>query len=525
MDMSEEMKRIILQISVILVLALGVVASGNAQTATLAEAEIVAKNWIGFISKRDGSWGGSKAPSVKYVQEFKRGTMKLGYFAAVKPHGFIIISSIKDFMPIKAYSATDDMVPSSEIGMCALLKDVLENRIKFLVHRFGGIKPSNLRNLHKFTPERNRSMWSALSADGSATQSESIGIAPKGSGKVGPLLKTNWHQMPPYNNDCPDQGCLWSSHFNSNALVGCVPLAMAQIMRFFSWPPSFNDHYYDWPNMLNEYTYSSYFNWFYDETGRLVTLHQIDEVAQLCSDAGSVLHIDYGCDSTTAPMCDFWVADARDGFEDHFHYSSPDEDEPVCEEADSYGKDEWYAMICHEIDRNRPMLFRIANDSENFDHVVVVDGYDSVNLVHVNYGWADAHTAWYKFDDFDCDSAAGFQDGCEWTKYEMIRYIYPRGGIYGTFNGVFSPKNDPGDFPQYIYGDLSSSGLTVQGGAWVQFLPGVVMSCSANTIEIDGRDKTTGDTRFFSNGDPTIGFGVGGNGKIKMYANGAMRVY
>lgn len=52
---------------------------------------------------------------------------------------------------------------------------------------------------------------------------------------VGPLVTTKWHQSSPYNDSIPN-----------NYLVGCVPLAMAQIMRYHEYPTTF-----DWSNMPN----------------------------------------------------------------------------------------------------------------------------------------------------------------------------------------------------------------------------------------------------------------------------------
>ncbi len=113
--------------------------------------------------------------------------------------------------------------------------------------------------------------------------------------------------------------------------------------------------------------------------------------------------------------------DARDAFEDHFFYSDPEWDEPWCEERDSYEFLEWWYMIVLEVDWNRPMLYRIAD--ENFDHLIVVDGYDDTGgqyQVHANYGWGpESHTTWYTLDDFNCNGE------CEWSKYEMVRMIYP----------------------------------------------------------------------------------------------------
>ncbi len=47
----------------------------------------------------------------------------------------------------------------------------------------------------------------------------------------GPFLNTNWHQYSPYNDACPTRNCS-----NGKALAGCGPIAISQIMNFYTRP-------------------------------------------------------------------------------------------------------------------------------------------------------------------------------------------------------------------------------------------------------------------------------------------------
>ena len=181
-------------------------------------------------------------------------------------------------------------------------------------------------------------------------------------------------------------------------------------------------------------------------------------------------------------------------------------------------------MIKNEIDVNRPMTFRIASGAvfqSDFDHVIVVDGYDNTGgqyMVHANYGWDDGHTAWYTLNTWHC----GDYD-CSWDEEEMIRNIYPRDGLCGSYSGTLSPWRGAGSLHHYIYCDVSSNNMTIQGGARVQFLPGVSLKCNGNSINIDG--GTPEETRFFSEGLPTRGLKVAGGGQIKLKSDGMICVY
>lgn len=214
-------------------------------------------------------------------------------------------------------------------------------------------------------------------------------------------------------------------------------------------------------------------------------------------------------------MCNWYYDDARDAFEDHFLYSDPDQDEPWCEDRDDYEFLEWWSMIVWEVDHNRPMLYRIADT--DFDHLIVVDGYDDTGghyQVHANYGWDDGYNAWYTLDQFYCDGP------CDWGKYEMVRMIYPRTGLCDSASGLFSPASAP----YYIYCDLTLYNVTIQGGAWFQFLPGKkVTSGAASFADIYGNDDP--GTRFYSEGVSSRGLKVNAGGEIKLHPSGSIKVH
>lgn len=497
----------------------------HGEMAQLDEAQTVAENWIQFIMERDGHWGGAESPAMGQMTELKRGDVLLGYFAPVQPRGYLVVSSLKNFAPIKAYSTDSDLDPFKEGGMAAMLKDDLEGRAKFLMRVYGGLDDENLKEFDKVTPQTTRLVWSCL-LDGGSLSANLESIHKDGRGQIGPLLETSWHQRPPYNDDCPDHGCSWPSEgsFNTNARVGCVPLAVSMIMRYFCWPPYYDWHY-DWPNILNRYVWDSINLRFNDENGNPVTQAQIDAVADLCRDPGRVMDIEYGCSGTSANMCHWYYDDARDALEDHFFYSNPDWDEPECEYRDDFSFGEWWDMIVWEIDHNRPMLFRARNPDAGFSHVLVIDGYDDTGgqtLVHANYGWDNAHTTWYTLDDLDCDNSAGFQGGCELSEYALVRWIYPRTAIPNT--GTLGPRNSVTDLHHYVYLDEDYCfDLIVEGGAWVQFLPGTSLACYWDSVAIYGRSPD--ETRFYSEGLPTRGMKVAANGEIKLWPGGGMRVH
>lgn len=498
-------------------------APDSGSIATSEEARAVAENWLRFIVERDGDWGGAESPSIGEFTEFKREDLLLGYYASVKPQGYMVISSLKDFAPVKAYSTTSNLNPDEEVGMCALLKDVLECRAKFLLDNFGGLDEVSLQELDRFTLDTNRLAWSRLFEGGHSLRSNLCSIDAQSSGPVGPLLKTRWHQREPYNLDCPQ---IIGKEACSNALVGCVGLAVAQVMKYFCWPPYYRWHY-DWPNILNRYDYDPVSHWYNDEDGNPCTQAQIDAVSGLCYDAADTVNSDFGCEGTSAFICQWGRKDAQEALEENLFYSNTDLDHPMCEDRDDYDYDEWWNMIKTEIDHNRPMVYGIENSDNDFHHAIVVDGYDGTggqHKVHANYGWGvNWHNNWYELDWFDCDTEYGWQRRCDWDDEELIRFIYPRGGLCESYSGTLSPRNSPTDLHHYVYCDADCHGVVVQAGAWVQFLPGISLTCATDSVDIYGR--TPDETRFYSEGLPTRGLKVCADGEIKLLPGGGICVY
>lgn len=497
-------------------------ALGSGSIATPEEARAVAENWLRFIVERDGNWGGAESPSIGEFTEFKRGDLLLGYYASVKPQGYMVISSLKDFAPVKAYSTTSNLDPDEEVGMSALLKDVLERRARFLLDNFGGLDEVSLQELDKFTLDTNRLAWSHLVEGGHSLSSNLCSIDAQSNGqKIGPLLDTEWRQSAPYNLRCPQ---MIGEEVCSNAVVGCVGLAVAQVMKYFCWPPRY---YYDWPNMLNRYDYDLVTGWWNDEDGNPCTQAQIDAVSKLCYDAAEAVDSNWGCKTTGSYICHWYYDDARDAFKDIFFYSSPGFDEPVCEDRDDYDYEEWWVMIKWQIDHNCPMVYGIDTVYGDFKHAIVIDGYDDTgekHMVHANYGWGDNwHNNWYELDKFDCDPAYGWQGGCDWEEEKMIIFIYPRGGLCESYSGTLDPRTGPTDLHHYVFDDVACYGVVIEAGAWVQFLPGTSLTCETDSVDIYGR--TPDETRFFSGGLPTRGLKVGASGKIRILPGGGICVY
>ena len=198
---------------------------------------------------------------------------------------------------------------------------------------------------------------------------------------VGPLLATKWDQEEPYNNYCPGSG--WS-----RCLTGCVATAMAQVLNYHKMPEhgigtrtiyyegqavtaNFGEHYYDWDNMLDIYSYGSYND------------AQADAVATLMRDCGVAANMQYGTSAEGGSGA--YSQDAAEGLRIYFGL-----EEAQCMERDYYTDQQWMDMVYKEISENGPIYYGGSDMRPSVwgGHAFVLDGYNAQGLVYVNWGWS-----------------------------------------------------------------------------------------------------------------------------------------
>jgi len=499
-----------------LVLA-GLTLPVRAEMATMDEALTVAKNWVTLIIQKKGNWGGSETAEVEGIQEFKRGQRLIGYFCRVKPKGHIVISLRKELAPIKIYSATSDLAPECEEGMADLVKGKMERILDEIERQVGPVTSARTEEVSGILEIDYRPVWAELSGNINSLKEglESETIETDYQERQW-LLSSFWHQAPPYNNHCPDEGCSWPDFgfYNQKAVVGCAATASAQIMRYWCWPPygvesPYNDSY-DWPNMLNWYVYNpANTPPFEDENRNPVTQAQINAVSELCREVGQAEDMIYGCDGSKTQ---YYEVD--DALEDHFRYSTN------CDwkDRENYSAGEWFDLIKEQLNWNRPVQYRVEG------HQIVADGWQEnvsgqpcLQQYHMNYGhgWAgtcqDGCNTWYCLD--------ALHQG-DYDKEKALVGIYPATALGSSLSGTYSRESFP---YRYFDRDAIGNSATFEAGQYLQFLPRITAKCTSTTgdyIRIVGSGSL--NTRLFTRGDRSRGGRIY-NGGIRLYNNGGIK--
>lgn len=204
-----------------------------------------------------------------------------------------------------------------------------------------------------------------------------------------------------YNKFCPPAWNPSTLDSCSHSKVGCSALATAQVMWYWQWPYAtvVNSgesnqqiaRYYDWDSIPYRLT---------DSSG----IEEANMTANLLHDVGVEENMNYGCTGSGASVDEIVSA-----LYYTFDYYVND-----VQKRSSYANDIWIGMIKNELDNLRPVIYSGHNTSDG--HAFVIDGYDSANRFHINFGWAGNYNGYYSLDSIYYDFT---------LKQKMITGIYP----------------------------------------------------------------------------------------------------
>jgi hypothetical protein len=200
----------------------------------------------------------------------------------------------------------------------------------------------------------------------------------------------------------------------------CGLVAISQILVFHRYPERGRGHSeaytmsngaivpaldfniaYDWDNMLNSYR----------SDGRDSTEQQRNAAATLIYHAGVARGRDFiaGGNRNSWPV----VFTTTFGYDRSIQWLN----------RAFYNDAEWFALIRQQLDAGLPVIY--SGDEPGSDHTFIVDGYDSQDRFHINWGWSGRYNGWYSLDDLNYAGVRRFYDN-----HSMVINIKPdRGGV------------------------------------------------------------------------------------------------
>ncbi len=327
-------------------------------------------------------------------------------------------------------------------------------------------------------------------ADETRTQAAATpAIAQPARHYVAPLISTQWNQRAPYNNLCPVYNNSNGSSSGQRGLTGCVATTLAQIMAYYRYPakttaaiPAYSftsggkdirvdgvaaGTTIDWPHMTDTYTSAS-------------TAEQQQAVARLMLILGTGVQMNYG--SQSAANLTLGKPLLRDclGYDERIDYVY----------RRGYSQSQWTDLLYGELAEGRPVAYR-ANSSSG-GHAFVIDGYDSDDLFHVNWGWGGKSDGFFRIG-----SLYSAEPGAESTNFGS-GYAYEQEALIGIMpNDGVDSGTDVTAHPTARYIKVSGNTVSI---TFTNFSGATIIQQGGIAIaQADGTLSTLGSTALWLN--------------------------
>jgi len=309
--------------------------------------------------------------TIKKINEVKNEKGKISFYVInYNEGGFVLLSSDKRTQPILAYSEKGKF-DLDENSLPAGLKIWIKNTKKQITD----IQNSNIKQ-----SKRDNLAWKQVES----TLQNIVGNKPPPEEECfdwtntitrGPLLNTTWNQQWGFNDALPYITC---EGIDFQVWAGCVPIAMAQVMKYYEYPTNYN-----WAAMPLG-------------GGPTTTANFIVDIHEAIDNEYSG-HPYYRCDGTFVGGS----LDMSDVLKNQFNYST------------STRANYNYNTVKSEISNNRPVI--LSGDNGTTGHMWVCDGYRQTSygfadctggtyypFYHMNWGWANTSpNGWYAYNNFD----------------------------------------------------------------------------------------------------------------------------
>lgn len=203
----------------------------------------------------------------------------------------------------------------------------------------------------------------------------------RGTAVVAPLVTATWGQSSPYNTACP-----------TNTLVGCVAVAMGQVMHYWKYPEhGTGSHSYTYGGITHSVNFASAtYNW---EAMPDVLTSTNTNLATMLYHCGVGVEMEYGSSVSNAYMITSAAHpySAESALKNFFGYSS----EAHGELRSQYTDFQWIAMMKEDLDAGRPLIYNGFNQNYTGGHCFVCDGYAENNYFHVNWGQRGSYDGYF----------------------------------------------------------------------------------------------------------------------------------
>lgn len=279
--------------------------------------------------------------------------------------GFVIIAADDCVTPVLGYSY-DNSLDWSDLPLG--FKDLLDD--------YAAQIRAAVASKASATDET-RNEWACLS------QGKNLPL--KSEKAVSPLVTTQWGQNPYYNTLCP-----YDNSAHDRTVTGCVATAMAQVMKYWSYPEHGSGSHsytpYTHPEYGSLYVDFSSVNYQWSAMPNTVTSEN-SAVATLMYHCGVAVDMDYGINGSPDYGSAAYIIEngsrpcAEAALKTYFDYKSSLHNAV----KSNYSDAQWVSLLKDELDNARPMVYGGFGNAGG--HAFVCDGYNNNEYFHFNWGW------------------------------------------------------------------------------------------------------------------------------------------
>lgn len=433
------MKRVLAVLLLIMVCGVGL---SNPAT------ESIARHKCGEFLSRDAS-----GHRIIGVDNIPGENANLGFVYRLSPAGYVVIAGDTDIYPVIAYSFENDYADSTINPLMDMLKADLESRL------------SNRSFIPEAILTRNRLAWENPQEISRDPEQQ---WPPAGSTATGGWIKTLWTQTAPYNNLCPI-----NQSSGAHTYAGCPAVAMAQILNYYETinGTSFSDaddyhHNYGGSNYwfdddhatwgfpswteLNGYLDTAMHHYRYQEE-----LTDMDKAALNFAAGVAAQQVYNSAGSGTFGVNQAYMAYQRFGFDGAQLYT---EDGPAL-----------YTRMAGNMMDAKPVHLAVVTPAWDAGHNVVVDGYNTDNYYHLNFGWGGSYNGWYLLPQEIPYNLTVIEGAiCDINPREYFFY-FPGEAAFNTFEDVL-------DHVQIEMINVSAEPISVESLVFPSFIGGMMVN-------------------------------------------------
>jgi len=310
----------------------------------------------------------------------------LFYIFDLQPEGYIVTTAENDLPPIIAYSFISSFF-NEENGN--ILLDFLKTDVMLRLKNIPSLPDEMISN-------RNESWNNILTGNSERNRFEQW--PPAGTTPTGGWLLENWTQNAPYNNFCPMDNVT-----GNRSIAGCPSIAMAQILHYNR---STNDVFFDDEDDYY-HNYSGRQYWIDDDyiqyeflsfpqmNTNLDTLkyHYLHEEPITSTDKASLV---FACGVAAQQVYTSQISGTFGVNQAHQAYQKFNFDDAQLIDETS---PDFYEQITQNMIDELPVHFASVTPAGDAGHNFVIDGYNSDEYYHINFGWGGTYNGWYLLPD------------------------------------------------------------------------------------------------------------------------------